>query len=225
MKLLLFDIDGTLLQTRGLGRESVEAALLAVRGQPISSRRVSFSGKTDPQIFRELLCRETEADGLDGAVAAALEAYQSEVHRRIGAAEVAVLPGVRALLDHLAERGVPLGLLTGNLRPMAYLKLGRVGLDGFFPFGAFGCDHEDRNSLVPVAAARAEAHTGHRFPARDVVVIGDTPRDVACGKAAGAFTVAVATGHYDRDALAAHTPDLLLDSLEETDRLLEAVRG
>jgi phosphoglycolate phosphatase-like HAD superfamily hydrolase len=223
VKLLLFDIDGTLLTTHGLGREAVEAALLASQGRPIPAGRVSFSGKTDPQIFRELLCAEVAAEALDAAMAAAMAAYQDEVRRRIGAARVVMLPGVRRLLDGLATTEATLGLLTGNLRPMAYLKLGRLGLDGFFPFGAFGCDHEDRNALPEVAAARAEARTGRRFAGRDVVVIGDTPRDVACGRAAGAFTVAVATGQYRRDALAAHAPDLLLDSLEDTDRLLAAL--
>jgi phosphoglycolate phosphatase-like HAD superfamily hydrolase len=225
MKLLLFDVDGTLLTTHGLGRESVEAALLALHGRPISSERVAFSGKTDPQIFREILREEVEAAALDEAVAAALAAYQAEMRRRIAAAEVVMLPGVRSLLGHLAETDAALGLLTGNLQPMAYLKLTRLGLDGFFPFGAFGSDHADRNRLPEVAAARAEAHTGRRFAGRDVVVIGDTPLDVACGRRSGAFTVAVATGHYDRDALAAHAPDLLLDSLEETERLLEALAG
>lgn len=223
MKLLLFDIDGTLLTTNGLGREAVEAALLATQGRPISARRVSFSGKTDPQIFREILRAEVEDVALDAAVTAALAAYQDEMHRRIGAAEVVMLPGVRPLLDRLATAEATLGLLTGNLRPMAYLKLGRLGLDGFFPFGAFGCDDEDRNGLPEVAVARAEAHTGRRYAGREVVVIGDTPRDVACGRAAGAFTVAVATGRYGRDDLAAHRPDLLLDTLEEAERLLEVV--
>src|SRR5690606_32166166 len=125
--------------------------------------------------------------------------------------------------DHLAGTDLPLGLLTGNLQPMAYLKLGRIGLGDFFPFGAFGSDHEDRNCLPEVALARAEAHTGRRYAGKDVVVIGDTPRDIECGNAVGAFTVAVATGHYDRDALASHAPDLLLDTLEGADRLLEAV--
>ena len=226
MKLLLFDIDGTLLHTNGLGRRSVEATLLALHARPISTAAVSFSGKTDPQIFREIL-REEVAEGghLDEAVGAALAAYQAEMHRRIGEAELVMLPGVRPLLDHLATTDVTLGLLTGNLEPMAYLKLAALGLDGYFRFGAFGSDHEDRNGLAEVAASRAEAHTGRRFAGRDIVVIGDTPRDIECGNAVGAFTVAVATGHFDRDALAAHAPDLLLDSLEETEPLLDAVLG
>jgi phosphoglycolate phosphatase len=223
MKLLLFDIDGTLLHTNGLGRRSVEAVLRTLLGRPVPTEPVSFSGKTDPQVFRELLQGEVEAEALDETVAAALDAYQDEMRRRIGKADVVMLPGVRPLLDHLATTGAPLGLLTGNLEPMAYLKLARLGLDGFFAFGAFGSDHEDRNCLAPVAVARAEAHAGRRYAGREVVVIGDTPRDIACGNAVGAFTVAVATGHFDRDALAAHGPDLLLDSLEETERLLDGL--
>src|SRR5690606_41483939 len=99
MKLLLFDIDGTLLTTNGLGREAVEAALLATQGRPISARRVAVSGKADPQIFREILRPEVEDVALDAAVAAALAAYQHEVHRRIGAAELGMLPAARPLLD------------------------------------------------------------------------------------------------------------------------------
>jgi phosphoglycolate phosphatase-like HAD superfamily hydrolase len=221
VKLFLFDIDGTLLHTNGLGRRSVEATLLAHHGRPISTAPVSFSGKTDPQIFREILREVVEEAALDGAVAAALATYQAEMHRRMGEAELVLLPGVRPLLERLADADAPLGLLTGNVEPMAYLKLARLGLDGFFAFGAFGSDHEDRNCLAGVAVARAEARTGRRFAGRDVVVIGDTPRDVACGRAVGAFVVAVASGHFDRAALAAHAPDLLLDSLEEAEPLLD----
>lgn len=223
MKLLLFDIDGTLLHTHGLGRHTVGDAMQATLGRAVSTDHVSFSGKTDPQIFREILATEVAERDLDEAVATAVAAYQASVRERIPAAQVSALPGVRPLLDHLATTDFPLGLLTGNLQPMAYLKLSRVDLGGFFPFGAFGSDHEDRNCLPEVALARAEQHTGQRYEGKDVVVIGDTPRDIACGQAVGAFTVAVATGRYERDALAEHMPDLLLDTLEETERLLEAV--
>ncbi|MDX1421128.1 MAG: HAD hydrolase-like protein [Rubricoccaceae bacterium] len=223
MKLLLFDIDGTLLHTHGLGRSTVGDAMQATLGRTVPTAHVSFSGKTDPQIFREILRTEVDERALDEAVATAVEAYEASVRTRIPEAQVTALPGVRPLLDHLATTDLPLGLLTGNLQPMAYLKLGRVDLGGFFPFGAFGSDHEDRNALPEVAIARAEAHTGRCYEGRDVVVIGDTPRDIACGKAAGTVTVAVATGRFDRDALAAHEPDLLLDTLEEMDRLLDAV--
>src|SRR5690606_6807673 len=168
-------------------------AIRATLGRTVPIDRVSFSGKTDGQILREILRPEVGGGALDEAVATAVAAYQASVRARIPEARVSALPGVRPLLDRLAGEGLPLGLLTGNLQPMAYLKLDRVGLGGFFPFGAFGSDHEDRNCLPEVALARAEAHTGRRYEGKDVVVIGDTPRDIECGNAAGAFTVAIAT--------------------------------
>ena len=230
MKLVLFDIDGTLLQSHGVGRQAAEAALLAVLGRPVSSEGLSFSGKTDTLIFRELLDRETEAGRSIGdfetAHAATLDVYAQEMHARMGEAHVEALPGATALVERFADEGThALGLLTGNLEPLAYLKLQRIRLDAHFPFGAFGSDHEDRNCLTALAASRAEAHYGRPFAGREVVVIGDTPRDIACARAFDATAVAVATGRYDREALANHTPDLLLDTLEEVDDLLNTLRA
>ena len=217
-KLLLFDIAGTLLTTHGLGRTSVAAALRRVLGRDVPFDALSFSGKTDPQIFREILRLDAGADEgtFEETFRATLDAYQEEVHARVGAAAIEAFPGAQALVERLADDDrVALGLVTGNLREMAYLKLDRLGLSSHFPFGAFGCDHEDRNCLVPIAVERAEAHTGRRFDPAEVVVIGDTPRDIACARAAGAVAVAVATGHVSREQLAAENPDVLLDTLEQ----------
>ncbi|NNF58709.1 MAG: HAD hydrolase-like protein [Rhodothermaceae bacterium] len=224
MKLFLFDIDGTLLDTHGLGRQAAEAALQTVFGQPISSAGLSFSGKTDTLIFRELLDRARE-DGhafedFEATHTATLDAYQEEMHARAATARVEALPGAVALVERLAQNEAALGLVTGNLQPMAYLKLQPLGLDGFFPVGGFGSDNEDRNRLPALAAQRAEDHHRRPFVGREVVVIGDTPRDIECARAFGATAVAVATGRFDRDALAPHKPDVLLDTLEETKALL-----
>lgn len=217
MKLLLFDIDGTLLETGGIGRRAVEAALSELAGRPISTEGLSFSGKTDPQILREVLALNgAEADLLNGRFAEVVAAYQAMLPRLLTASMVRALPGAAALVERLAaEEAVQLALLTGNLREMAYLKLGAIGLGGHFPFGAFGCDSEDRNALPAVAVERALAHAGRAFAPADVLVIGDTPRDIACARAHGARAVAVATGRFARAELAEHAPDALLDSLEE----------
>lgn len=227
MKLLLFDIDGTLLMTNGVGRRALEAALGEACGRLVSTEGVSFSGRTDPAIVAEALRRngfgEQEARALLPAVFAA---YTEYLHAELRAEDVEVLPGVAVLLRRLAaEAGVALGLLTGNLEATAHLKLDRAGLGGVFGFGAFGSDHADRNALGPVALARAAAATGRRFAASDVVVIGDTEHDIACSRAFGARAVAVCTGRFARQDLAAHAPDHLLDDLSDTDGFVEMVMG
>ena len=214
MKLLLFDIDGTILHTH-IGRATIDQTLTRLCGRPISSEEVSFSGKTDPQIVQEILLK----NGLTAPEAAvlvpqALEAYVETARRAIVPHRIEVLPGVHGLIAHLAaQETVQLGLLTGNLEVTAYLKLEAVGLAGYFPFGAFGSDHADRTELPPIAVRRAHAHTGRTYTGKDVVIIGDSENDVLCGRGIGVFAVAVATGRVSRAALAAHSPDLLLDDL------------
>ncbi len=226
MKLLLFDIDGTLLNTNGVGRRTFEALLSEWAGRPIDSQPVSFSGKTDPQIIREVLesngCSKGEAEVLLPEV---VEAYLRLAPELIRAAEVTVYPGVFDLLAHLETRSdVQLGLLTGNLELTAYEKVAAAGFSStLFPFGAFGSDHEDRYQLPPIAVAHAHAHTGRRFTGKDVVIIGDTEHDINCGRSIGVCSVAVATGHYSREQLAVHHPDLLLDDLTDISYFIETV--
>ncbi|MDX1529947.1 MAG: HAD hydrolase-like protein [Rhodothermales bacterium] len=225
MRLLLFDIDGTLLTAGGAGRQAIERGLADLTGVPITTSGISFSGKTDQQILREVLDRSgADADWMNGRFPEVVSAFRSAVQRAFDPAAVRALPGAVPLVEELgADGSVQLGLLTGNLRESAYLKVGAIGLGGYFPFGAFGCDHADRNRLPAVAQERAEGHTGRRFDGRDLVVIGDTPRDVACCRAAGGVAVAVATGRFSRDELAAHAPDVLLDSLEDAAAFVDAV--
>ena len=225
MKLLLFDIDGTILKTNGLGRRLLENVLAGLCGRAISAEHVSFSGKTDPQIVREILLR----NGFSAPEAAALTpdalaAYVETAHRTIAPKHIEVLPGVRALIGHLATRDdVQLALLTGNHEITAYLKVEAAGLRGFFPFGAFGSDHADRAELPPIAVRRARFFTGRTFAGKDVVIIGDSENDVWCGRGIGAFSVAVCTGFTDRATLAAQSPDLLLDDLCNPDYFLNRV--
>lgn len=223
MKLLLFDIDGTLVRTNGSGRSAVENALSELVGRPVSTSGVGFSGKTDPQIMREVL-GANDVDVSDELVQDAIDVYTQAASDALRASDVTMLPGVAELLDVLhAHEEAHLGLVTGNVERMAYRKLEAVELDRFFRFGAFGSDHSDRNRLPPLAIDRAHTHTGIRFAAEHVVVIGDTGRDVECSRRSGARAVAVCTGHYDRADLATHHPDALLDDLRDTDAALQAL--
>lgn len=217
MKLLLFDIDGTLVLTHGAGRRSVEKALLQVFGRHISTADVPFSGKTDPQILLEVMeIHGYDPSTVNGHMTTVAEAYMYHLRRELKATDVEVLPGVADLLDQLGRRtDVQLGLLTGNLEPMAYLKLELAGLDRFFAFGAFGSDNPDRYQLPPIALDRARAHTGHPFEGSDVVIIGDTEHDIACGRGIGARSVAVCTGRFAETDLAAHGPDVLFEDLTD----------
>ena len=215
--LLLFDIDGT-LTIGGPGKAAFGAALKRTFGTAGPIVNHDFSGKTDPLILRELL---TAAGHGPHQIQAGLprfwDLYLAELEVRIAADPVTVLPGVRELIGVLAARDdVHLGLVTGNVRGGAKIKLGSAGLWERFPIGAFGCDHEVRDELPPVALERARAHWGRPFRAEDTVVIGDTPRDVACGKAMGAATVAVTTGRFSAEALQRAGADRVLPGFADT---------
>jgi phosphoglycolate phosphatase len=225
-RLVLFDIDGTLLSSGGAAARAFRTALTQVFGTSGPTAH-SFAGKTDPQIAQELL----ERAGLDAArvergLAEAWSIYIDRLRQEIRAHEVTVYPGVRRLLDTLeAERArAVLGLLTGNLAEGARIKLDAAGL-GFerFRVGAFGSDHARRPELPAIAVARAEQATGRRFERKDVVIIGDTPADIDCGAHLQVRTIAVATGSYSRADLAACGPDHLFEDLADTDAVLQAI--
>ena len=232
MRLILFDIDGTLLWTDGAGRRAIHRALLDEMGTagPIEGYR--FDGKTDPQIVRELMERagHPEWDSEDRITAVCtryVELLTAELAKPTQATRI--YPGIKELLaalePHEAERHALVGLLTGNVEHGAALKLRSAGLDpARFAVGAFGSDSHHRPSLPAIAAKRAEQRTGRRFTGDDIVIVGDTPDDVACAQPIGARTVAVATGHFDVPQLratgAAHVFENLTDTRAVTDALL-----
>lgn len=229
-KLILFDIDGTLLSAQGAPRRAFHTAMEEVYETtgPIATH--AFDGKTDPQIARELLRAADFDDALITARMPALwTAYLRELQAelQVPGHETRVYPGVRELLARLQARGDEflLGLLTGNIAPGAELKLRSAGLDGIFAFGAFGSDAERREELPPVAVARARAHSGLNFAGKAVVVIGDTPHDVACGRGIGVRAVAVATGRHDAPSLRACGADAVLEDFADTDAALAVVLG
>ncbi len=228
VKLVLFDIDGTLIMTHGAGRRAITRALLdemGVVGPPDGFR---FDGKTDPQIVMELLAAadSDKAFGLESVENVckryvellALELQSATVH-------VEVLPGVKELIELLvSSEAVVLGLLTGNLERGASLKLISAGIDPHqFVVGAFGSDSRARSDLPRLAAQRASSLMGHEPSGHDVVIIGDTPADITCGREIGARAIAVTTGSYTRDELEEAGPFAVFDDLSDTPRVLEAV--
>ncbi|HMU60429.1 MAG TPA: HAD hydrolase-like protein [Gemmatimonadales bacterium] len=228
--LVLFDIDGTLLLTPGAGRRAITAALADRMIDARIWEEIRFDGKTDPQIVREMLEAAGDASANDPqTVAEILERYlvllEAELSRAPG--RTRVLPGVSMLLDRLeAEADVVLGLLTGNIAPGAGLKLRSGGLDpARFRVGAYGSDSSHRPDLPAIAAERAAPIFG-RVPAGEtVIIVGDTPADVTCGRAIGARAVAVATGSYAVSELREAGARAAFEDLSDTDTVLEAILG
>jgi phosphoglycolate phosphatase len=231
MRLILFDIDGTILLTDGAGRRAIERALVDLAGTagPITDHR--FDGKTDPQIVRELLFLAGHpAATSDAEVWAVCDHYVSHLADELAKPTQAtrVMVGVPALLDALeaveAEGRAMVGLLTGNVERGAALKLRSGGIDPQrFRVGAYGSDAAHRPELPAIAQRRAAERLGSPIAGSDVVIIGDTPDDVRCGRPIGARTVAVATGGFDVAALAAAGATHVFPNLSDTARVLEAL--
>lgn len=225
-RLLLFDVDGTLVDVGGAGRAALRGALEEVFGEAGPLERVDFHGRTDPSIVREVLrALGREDPWIDGRLADVWSPYLARLEEELVARDgrVRTCAGVPELLAELARReGVTLGLVTGNVEGGARRKLAAAGVDAPFSVGAFGSDAEARDDLPPVALRRAE-RLGLRFRAREVWVLGDTPDDVRCGRASGLRTLAVATGRHGVDELAAHGPDRVLGDLSDTGAVLEAL--
>ena len=225
-RLILFDIDGTLV-TGGPAKDAFHVALVDAFGTTGAIDVHEFSGKTDPQIARELLTDAGLTDEeVDRGFPTLWERYQEELEARLPARPMEVLPGVPELLDALESEAVSaLGLVTGNIVGGARLKLGSAGLFERFPVGGYGSDHEVRNHLPGIAMERAREHFGTDFAPADVVVVGDTPRDVECGRHAGCATVAVATGNFDAAALEGAGADRVVDDFRATGEVLEVLLG
>jgi phosphoglycolate phosphatase-like HAD superfamily hydrolase len=226
MKLVLFDIDGTLLSTEGAARRAFHATLLDVYGTAGPIETHSFAGKTDPQIARELLTLAgLPAPTIDAGLERLWQGYLDRLAAELDGADhrTRVMPGVVPLLERLAarENGVVVALLTGNIRPGAVLKLRSGGIEEHFRFGAFGSDDERRDRLPAIAVERALERTGRAFGGGDVVILGDTPADVSCGRGIGCRAAAVATGPFDRRALAEAGADVVWDTLEDTDAVVD----
>jgi phosphoglycolate phosphatase len=223
--LLLWDIDGTLIASGGAGMRALQVALRTVFGIDGSLQDIEFAGRTDYWIIREIFRKfglaatpENFARYFDGYVAA-LPAELVNPHAR-------VLPGIPEILRAAAAHGqIAQGLLTGNVRRGAQVKLAHHGLWDHFAFGAFADDGEHRNELGPHAVRRAGERHGVEFSAANVWVIGDTPHDIACGKIIGARTLAVATGGYRIEQLQIHNPTIVLEDLADTAKVLRLLES
>ena len=223
---VLFDVDGTLIDCGGAGRRAMEATFRELDANT-DALGFTFAGLTDRAIVRSglrTLKRADDDDSIDGVIARYLEHLAAELPRSEG---YRILAGVSELLGRLASiEGLVVGLGTGNVEPGARAKLRRGGLDRSFAFGGFGSDHEDRARLLEVGATRGAVALDVSRAACRVVVVGDTPRDVRAAHAIGAECVAVATGGYDQDALTnagARRPLAALDAPEAFDAVVGAL--
>ncbi|HEX7190596.1 MAG TPA: HAD family hydrolase [Thermoanaerobaculia bacterium] len=226
-RLVLFDIDGTLITDRGAARHSYGLALRETYGFEGDLTRYDFSGRTDPQITSMVLHDAGFTDEQIAARASQLwEVYLRELAIHATPERVRVLPGIPELLEHLAAIDhITLGLLTGNIERGARLKLAPVELNHYFPFGAFGSDSRHREELPPIAVERASKVDGHRFHGREVVIIGDSIYDVRCGAPHDATTIAIASGKTPADKLRAENPHHFFHSAEELAAILGAIVG
>jgi phosphoglycolate phosphatase-like HAD superfamily hydrolase len=227
MKLLLFDIDGTLLLSGGAGARAIDRAFADLYGIESAFEGVVPDGKTDPLIFEEIFDNhDLEITDRESAIRALADRYAQHMPASMAASSGArLMPGAAALVEALAERDdLVLGLLTGNFETTGRIKLAHFDLDRHFAFGAFAGDNGDRNRLVPVAVDRAERMLGRTIGlGRHVFVIGDTPRDVECALIHGATAVGVAASRYSADDLLAAGAHQVLPSLEDIDEFMTAI--
>jgi phosphoglycolate phosphatase-like HAD superfamily hydrolase len=226
-RLVLFDIAGTILLTAGAGRRAITAALAEVVGASDAFARIRFDGKTDPQIVTELLASAGDpGPHSPERVRSFCDRYVTLLARELAVpVGVTLMPGFPQILDHLeSQDGIVLGLLTGNLERGAMLKLRAAGLDPTrFKVAAYGSDSAERPYLPAIAARRAEPFFGRPVAGGEIVIIGDTPADIACGTSIGARAVAVATGSYSVAELAACRPHAVFADLADTQRVLAAI--
>ncbi|MGQ9586053.1 MAG: HAD family hydrolase [Anaerolineae bacterium] len=224
-RLVLFDVDGTLLHSGGAGREAIRLTLEAVYGKAGPVNGFPLAGKTDLQIFYELLHEAGfSEEEIEAGIPRAVEVYPGCLRQLIGNHQVRVCPGVTELLESLT--GTPeaeVALLTGNLESGAWVKLQAARLDRFFRWGAFGSEARDRSDLPALAVARAHERTGHRFAGKEVVIVGDTPADILCGRGLGVRSIAVATGPYSCEDLLAWEPDFCFRDLTDAEAVMKAI--
>lgn len=230
MKLLLFDVDQTLISTGGAGIRALNRAFQKLYSVENAMDGILPHGKTDPGIIREILHSHpipTISDGFPTSLTAVLESYIQFLDDEIDSTtSYKILPGIEAILNILAERSdIAIGLATGNVEAGARIKLERGNLNRYFPFGGFGSDSENRTELVRQGAEKAAAYLGRTPDPANVFVIGDTPRDIFAGREAGFLTVGVATGKYTKAELAEAGATVAISNFEqERDQFLRTTR-
>lgn len=224
MKLLLFDIDGTLIRTAGAGKVSMERSFEQVFGIKNGFDNIQMMGRTDPSILMEALSGhrlEWDEKKVDLFREIYFDLLEDEI--QIPRQGKRICPGIDSLLKTLSEKSdFVLGLLTGNWRQSALIKLGFFHIDHYFTIGAFADDSSNREELVPIVIERFQAEYKIQIDKQNVYVIGDTPLDIQCAKPHGVKTVAVATGFHSIQDLAIEKPDYLFHHFEHTEKVLHA---
>src|SRR3954454_24206299 len=219
-RLLLFDIDGTLIDAKGAGIRSLKSVLRRKFGLIDDLAGVEIAGRTDTGIVHQIL-RKQNIPVTEENTAAFLDDYLEFLAHELPQRQGRVLPGVAELLSRLQSRPQNVvALLTGNLRRGAELKLTHYGIWDFFEFGAFADDHHDRDCLGPFARERACAAHSLEFVAANIDVVGHTPHGIACGKAIGARTIAVTTGSFSREQLSEHQPDFIFPDFSDVENVI-----
>ena len=225
LRLVLFDIDGTLISTDGIAKRTFGEAFTELFGATVGVLSYDFAGKTDQQIYREVCSiagvSEQDTDRLKDQL---FDRFFELLESRLNAQNITVLPGVRELLTALeAEEASTSALLTGNMLRGARIKLAPPDLLLYFSFGAFGSDAFHRHELPEIAKKRAYDKLGVVFRAKEIVIIGDTPHDIDCGRHMNVRTIAVATGGYSHERLSVEKPDYIFENLSDTDQVLDAI--
>lgn len=229
-KLVLFDIDGTLIQCGKAPRRAITAAMKSVFGTAGEVDRYPFSGKTDTQIIFDVI----KAAAVDEKIILnrlqdAIDTYLALLQENLRPEDITVMSGIKVLLAALEQHAlVTLGLLTGNVAGGAKIKLSRAGLGSYFfngehAIGAFGSDAMIRNELPGIAVKRAHQRTGELYKEKDIVIIGDSPYDVLCGKSLNVKSIAVATGWHSKDELMEHQPDYFFYNFLDTERVVSSI--
>jgi phosphoglycolate phosphatase len=216
VKLVLFDIDGTLIQTGGAGEKAFGRVAELVFGIPNGTARVHFAGRTDPSIVREFFGHYSIPPTPEN-FRRFFDAYVFLLDDLLRRLDGKVLPGATEMIAAFAAlpHRPTIGLLTGNIRLGAQIKLSHYGLWPHFRTGGFGDDHEDRNQIAAIARDRAQRFWPHGLRGEEILVIGDTPRDIECARAIGARVLAVATGKFSVEELRRDQPDWAVHTLEE----------
>ena len=225
-ELILFDIDGTLLQQRGVVQHGIAQALQEVFGKTGPIESYTMSGKTDPQIMRELMSLAGISDDeIEAKILSAQQAYARALSAAIHKFNVQASVGVIELLEVLQEEeNLTLGLLTGNLIGVVKPKLDAARIpEEIFLLGAYGSDNPDRNELPKIAIERAEKLLNKEISPASVLIIGDTPRDIACARSGGTKVISVATGQYSIEKLEKYHPDYVFEDLSDIQKVLMAI--
>lgn len=223
MKIPLFDIDGTLFKTGSLShRYSFAYAFEKIYKVKATQTEINPEGMVDNQIIVEVLkLHGLSEEEIKPKIKQATNAMTEYMEKHKDDVKPEILPGVLDLLNALKQKNVPLGLLTGNVEEMAWIKLEKGGIKDFFSFGAFGDKAYKRVELVEHARQNAEKALGRTVDKNELMIIGDTPKDIACAKDAGIQVIAVSTGIFPFEELVDEKPDLAIHSLEEIDSVLK----